>query len=81
MKAGLDHLTGLVEILISAQVNPFRREEAMIKVFTETLKSFSHEKVLVNAPSDFPDKVNVGVRLEEDVGKGCSYEDGSSAMV
>ena len=37
----------------------------MIKVFTETLKSFSHEKVMVNAPNDFPDKVNVGVRLEE----------------
>ena len=34
---------------------------------------------MVNAPNDFPDKVNVGVRLEEDVGKGCSYEDGSSA--
>ena len=40
LKAGLDHLTGLVEILISAQVNPSRREEARIKVFTETLKSF-----------------------------------------
>ena len=77
-KAGLDHLTGLVEILISAQVNPSRREEARIKVFTETLKSFSHEKVTVNAPDDFPDKVNVGVRLEEDVGKGCLYEVGSS---
>ena len=34
---------------------------------------------MVNAPNDFPDKVNVGVRLEEDVWKGCLYEDGSSA--
>ena len=50
----------------------------MIKVFTKIIKSFSHEKVMVNAPNDSPDKVNVGVRLEEDVGKGCSYEDGSS---
>lgn len=79
LKASMEHLTGLVEILVAAQVNPSRREEAMIKVFTETLKSFSHEKVMVNAPNDFPDKVNVGVRLEEDVGKGCLYEDGSSA--
>ena len=63
LKASLEHLTGLVEILVSSQVNPSRREEAMIKVFTETLKSFSHEKVMVNAPNDFPDKVNVGVRL------------------
>ena len=67
LKAIMEHLTGLVEILVASQVNPSRRKEAMIKVFTETLKSFIHEKMIINAPSDFPDKVNMGVRLEEDV--------------
>ena len=51
----------------------------MAKVFTETLRSFFHEKVMVNASNDFPEKVNVGVPLEEDVQKGCSSEDGVSA--
>ena len=35
LKAGMDHSTVLVEILVAAQVNPSRREEAMIKVFTD----------------------------------------------
>ena len=38
LKASTDHLIVLVEILVAAQVNPSRREEAMIKVFTKTLK-------------------------------------------
>ena len=42
LKASMDHLTVLVEILVGAQVNPSRKEEAMVKAVTETLKSFSH---------------------------------------
>ena len=67
LKAGMDHLTSLVEILVAAQVNPSRKEEAMEKVFTETLKSFFHEEIIVDAPSDCLDMLKVGVRLEEDV--------------
>ena len=79
LTAGMEHLTVLVKTLVVVQVNTYGKEEEMAKVFTETLKSFFHEKVMVNAPNDFPEKVNVGVPLEEDVQKGCSSEDGVSA--
>ena len=39
LKASVEHLTGLVEILVAARVNPSKKEEVMEKVFTETLKS------------------------------------------
>ncbi|CAI8615368.1 unnamed protein product [Vicia faba] len=79
LKAIMEHLTGLIEILVSAQVNPSKKEEVMEKVFIETMKSFFHEKMIINAPSDFLNKVNMGVHLEEDVRKGFLYKDGGSA--
>ena len=42
LKAGMDHSTVLVEILVAAQVNPSKKEEAMIKVFTD-----GHSRMLV----------------------------------
>ena len=42
LKAGMDHLTVLVKILVAAQVNPSKKEEVMIKVFTDC-----HSRTLV----------------------------------
>ena len=42
LKAGMDHSTVLVEIFVAAQVNPSKKEEAMIKVFTDC-----HSRTLV----------------------------------
>ena len=63
----MEYLTALVKTLVATQVNPSRKEEEMAKFFTETLKSFFHEKVIVNAPGEFPEKASMGVLLEEDV--------------
>ena len=67
LKASTEHLTGLVEILVVVQFNPSKKEEVMAKVFSETLKSFFHEKMIINVPSNFLNKVNMGGCLEEDV--------------
>ena len=63
----MEHLTALVEALVAAQVNPPMKEKEMAKVLAETLRSFFHEKMIVNAPSHFYEKVNMGKLLEEDV--------------
>ncbi|CAI8615226.1 unnamed protein product [Vicia faba] len=42
LKAGMDHSTVLVEILVAAQVSPSKKEEAMIKVFIDC-----HSRMLV----------------------------------
>ena len=60
LKDGMEYLIALVESLVSSQVNPSRKEEDMEKVFTEILKSFFHERVIVNTPSDFPKKSEHG---------------------
>src|SRR3954462_11116186 len=39
LKAGMEHLTALVEALVAARVNPSMKEERMTKVFLETLNS------------------------------------------
>ena len=50
----------------------------MEKVFTAILKSFFLEQVIVNAPIDFLEKVNMGVLLEEDVREEHLSENGNS---
>ena len=42
LKYSIEHLTGLVEILVAAQVNPSKKDEVMIKVFTDC-----HSRTLV----------------------------------
>ena len=42
LKASMEHSTILVEILVVAQVNPSKKEEVVIKVFTDC-----HSRMLV----------------------------------
>ncbi|KAI5441166.1 hypothetical protein KIW84_010577 [Lathyrus oleraceus] len=52
----------------------------MTKIFLKTLSSFYYERMIVSAPSDFTEMVNMGMRLEEGVRKGrLTREEGSSA--
>jgi hypothetical protein len=59
---------------------PHLEEEEMTKIFMKTLSSFYYERMIVNAPSDFTETVNMGMRLEEGVREGClTRDEGSSA--
>src|SRR3954464_2554142 len=79
LKAGMEHLTALVEALVAAQVNPPMMEERMAKVFLETLSSFFPKGTVVSTPADFHREVDMKVLLEKDVRKECLFEEGNSA--
>ena len=52
----------------------------MTKIFLKTLSSFYYERMIVSAPSDFTEMVNMGMRLEEGVREGrLTKEEGSFA--
>src|SRR3954469_1230860 len=79
LKAGMEHLTALVEALVAAQVNPPMMEEKMAKVFLETLNSFFPKGTVVSTPADFHREVGMKALLEKDVRKECLFEEGNSA--
>src|SRR3954462_7438651 len=79
MKAGMEHLTALVEALVAFQVNPPMMEERMAKVFLETLNSFFPKGTVVSTPADFHREVGMKALLEKDVRKECLFEEGNSA--
>jgi hypothetical protein len=79
LKAGMEHLTALVEALVAAQVNPPMMEERMAKVFLETLNSFFPKGTVVSTPADFHREVGMKALLEKDVRKECLFEEGNSA--
>ncbi|XP_058750154.1 uncharacterized protein LOC131623163 [Vicia villosa] len=79
LKAGMEHLTALVEALVAAQVNPPMMEERMAKVFLETLNSFFPKGTVVSTPADFHREVDMKALLEKDVRKECLFEEGNSA--
>ncbi|PNX82497.1 coatomer subunit zeta-3, partial [Trifolium pratense] len=65
---------------IAAQINPPLEEKEMTKIFLKTLGSFYYERMVVSAPSDFTEMVNMGMRLEEGVREGrLVRESGSSS--
>ena len=47
----------------------------MTKIFLKTLSSFYYEKMISSAPSDFTEKVNMGMRLEEGVREGWLWKE------
>ncbi|KAI5403814.1 hypothetical protein KIW84_051099 [Lathyrus oleraceus] len=52
----------------------------MTKIFLKTLSSFYYERIIVSAPSDFTEMVNMGMGLEEGVCEGrLSKEEVSSS--
>src|SRR3954470_20988134 len=79
LKAGMEHLTALVEALVAAQVNPPMMEERIEKVFLETLNSSFPKRIVVRAPADFHREVDMKALLEKDVRKECLFEEGNSA--
>ncbi|XP_050877126.1 uncharacterized protein LOC127080877 [Lathyrus oleraceus] len=50
----------------------------MTKLFLNTLSPFYYERIVVSAPSDYTEMVNMGMRLEEGVCEGQLKESGSS---
>ncbi|KAI5406029.1 hypothetical protein KIW84_052693 [Lathyrus oleraceus] len=65
---------------VAAQIVPPLDEKVMTKIFLKTLSSFYYEWMIVSAPYDFTEMVNMGMRLEEGVREGClTREEGSSA--
>jgi hypothetical protein len=52
----------------------------MTKIFLKTLSSFYYDRMILSAPSDFAEMVNMGMRLEEEVHEGrLTKEVGSSS--
>src|SRR4051812_49268258 len=78
LKAGMEHLTTLVEALVAAQVNPPMMEERIAKVFLETLNSSFPKRIVVRAPTEFHREVDMKALLEKDVRKICLFEEGNS---
>src|SRR3954467_8682153 len=78
LKAGMEHLTALVEALVAAQVNPSMKEERMAKVFLETLNSSFPKGIVVHTPTDSHGEVDMNALLESDVRKECLLEEGNS---
>src|SRR4051812_26734646 len=79
LKAGMEHLTTLVEALVAAQVNPSMMEERMAKVFLEILNLSFPEGIVVRTPTDSHGEVDMNALLEKDVRKECLFEEGNSA--
>src|SRR3954468_1474908 len=79
LKAGMEHLTALVEALVAAQVNPSMKEERMAKVFLETLNSSFPKGIVVHTPTDSRGEVDMNTLLEKDVRMECLLEEGNSA--
>src|SRR3954462_9681613 len=81
LKAGMEHLTTLVEALVAAQVNPSMMEERMAKVFLETLNSSFPEGIVVRTPTDSHGEVDMNALLEKDVRKDCLFEEVTQLVV
>jgi hypothetical protein len=65
---------------LAAQIMPPLEEKEMTKIFLKTLSSFYYERMIANAPLDFTEMVNMGMRLEEGVREGrLTRDEGSSA--
>ena len=64
---------------LAAQIVPPLEEKEMTKIFLKTLSSFYYEWMIGNAPSDFTEMVNMGMRLEEGVREGRLAKDESSS--
>src|SRR4051812_49084412 len=79
LKAGMEHLTALVEALVAAQVNPPMMEERIAKVFLETLNSSFPKGIVVRTPTVSHGEVDMKAFLEKDVRKECLLEEGNSA--
>ncbi|XP_050897028.1 uncharacterized protein LOC127103830 [Lathyrus oleraceus] len=55
---------------VAAQICPSPEESKMSKIYLKTLSTFYYERMIVSAPSDFTDMVNMGMHLEEGVCEG-----------
>ncbi|XP_050878840.1 uncharacterized protein LOC127082657 [Lathyrus oleraceus] len=67
---------------IAAQIFPPLEEKEITKIFLKTPSSFYFDRMIANAPSDFIEMVNMGMRLEEAVREGClTKEAGASSHV
>jgi hypothetical protein len=65
---------------LAAQISPPLQEKEMMKIFLKTLSTFYYECMIVSAPNDFTEMVNIGMRLEEGVREGrMSKEEASSS--
>ncbi|KAI5399608.1 hypothetical protein KIW84_064799 [Lathyrus oleraceus] len=63
---------------LAAQITPPLEEKEMTKIFLKTPSSFYYERMIVSAPSDFTEMVNMGMRLEEGVREGRLSKDEAS---
>ncbi|XP_050908369.1 uncharacterized protein LOC127121992 [Lathyrus oleraceus] len=52
---------------IAGQIFPPLEEKEMTKIFLKTPSSFYYDCMIANAPNDFTEMVNMGMRLEEAV--------------
>jgi hypothetical protein len=64
---------------VAAQINPPLEEKEMTKIFLKTLDSFYYERMIVSAPSDFTEMVNMGMRLKEGVREGRLAKESDSS--